>query len=81
MLLIISLAGAAALTVIAYSRLRARSPEAADAAVAAAKQLAAVVLVCARAVEHIVDALQPPRAVYATSGRPWGYDDYYDEEE
>jgi hypothetical protein len=69
MLLVFSLAGAAALTVVAYTRLRARSPEAAAAAVAAVKQLAAVVLVCAKAVEAIVDALigARTRPVYVSS--------------
>lgn len=83
MLLIFSLAGAAALAVVAYTRLRSRSPEAASAAVTAVKQLAAVVLVCARAVEGVVDALTSsnrPRPLYASSGaRPWAYD--YDEED
>jgi hypothetical protein len=57
-LLIFAIAGAAALTVVAYSRLRARSPEAASAATRAVRELAAVVLVCTRAVEGVVDALQ-----------------------
>ena len=85
-MLIFSLAGAAALAVVAYTRLRARSPEAASAAVTAVKQLAAVVLVCARAVEGVIDALTShvrPRPLYASSGgRPWGNGNYdYDEEE
>src|SRR4051794_12612551 len=83
-LLILSLAGAGALTVIAYTRLRARSPEAASAAVTAVKQLAAVILVCAKAVEGVVDALQShfrTRPLYAAPGRSWGYRDYDFEED
>src|SRR4051794_24372344 len=84
-LLILSLAGAGALTVIAYTRLRARSPEAASAAVTAGKQLAAVILLCAQTVEGVVDALQShfrPRPLYATPAHNWGYRDRdYDFEE
>src|SRR3954452_17619582 len=83
LMLIFCIAGAAAMSVVAYSRLRARSPEAASAAVGAVKQLAAVVLVCARAVEGVVEALQSPvrrRPAYVTPGRPW-QSDYYDFEE
>src|SRR3954447_26976276 len=72
LLLIFSLAGAAALAVVAYTRLRARSPEAASAAVTAVKQLAAVVLVIAKAVEGVVDALvSRPRPVYVGSSSSW----------
>ena len=80
MILIFSIAGAAALTVVAYSRLRARSPEAATAAARAVRELAAVVLICTRAVESVVDALQPsPRPVHAFSRREWDDDNEYDD--
>ncbi len=59
MLLLFSIAGAAALVVVAYSHLRARSPEAAAAATRAVRELAAVVLICTKAVESVVDTLAP----------------------
>jgi hypothetical protein len=63
MLLLFSIAGAATLVVVAYTRLRARSPEAAAAATRAVRELAAVVLICTKAVESVVDTLAPaPRA-------------------
>jgi len=77
MLLIFSIAGAAALAVVAYSRLRARSPEAANAATRAVRELAAVVLICTRAVEGVVDALAPrQRPLRAFGGSGWDEDDY-----
>ena len=57
MLLLLSIAGATALAVVAYTRLRARSPEAASAATRAVRELAAVVLICTKAVEGVVDTL------------------------
>ncbi len=63
MILLFSIAGAAALAVLAYTRLRSRSPEAASAATRAVRELAAVVLICTKAVEGVVDTL-------TTSSRP-----------
>lgn len=63
MILLFSIAGAAALAVLAYNRLRSRSPEAASAATRAVRELAAVVLICTKAVEGVVDTL-------TTSSRP-----------
>ena len=60
MLLLLSIAGAAALAVIAYTQLRARSPEAASTATRAVRELAAVVLILTKAVEGVVDTLTPP---------------------
>ncbi len=85
MLLILSIAGAAALTVLAYARLRSRSPEAASAATRAVRELAAVVLVLARAAERVVDALQSGdrvqrRLSYASSSS-WTDEDPYGLEE
>ncbi len=59
MLLLFSIAGAAALVVVAYTHLRSRSPEAASAATRAVRELAAVVLICTKAVESVVDTLDP----------------------
>lgn len=75
MLLILRVAGVAALAVIAYSRLRARSPAAADAATKAVRELAAVVLILARAAESIADTLQPrSRPLSAYDGSRWDED-------
>ena len=63
MLLLLSIAGAAAMAVFAYTRLRSRSPEAASAATRAVRELAAVVLILTRAVEGVVDTLM-------SGGRP-----------
>lgn len=74
MILILTVAAAAALTVLVYVRLRHRDPSAADAAAHAVRQLAAVVLVCTKAIEGLEEALTSrprPRVVYAGSG-PWG---------
>ena len=71
MLLIFSIAGAAALAVVAYSRLRARSPEAANAATRAVRELAAVVLICTRAVEGVVDTLAPRQRPLRAFGARW----------
>ncbi len=77
MLLLFGIAGAAALAVVAYSRLRSRSPEAASAATRAVKELASVVLILTKAVESVVDTLAPtarPRMagadLYGGYGRP-----------
>ena len=76
MLLLFSIAGAAALAVLAYTRLRSRSPEAASAATRAVRELAAVVLILTKAVEGVVDTLTPsqPRVaggdLYGGYGRP-----------
>jgi hypothetical protein len=59
MLLLFSIAGAAALAVFAYTRLRSRSPEAASAATRAVRELAAVILILTKAVESVADTLAP----------------------
>ena len=85
MLLLFSIAGAAALAVIAYTRLRSRSPEAASAATRAVRELAAVVLICTKAVEGVVDTLTAPRPRMAGDGLYGGYSrplvDAWDEDE
>lgn len=57
MLIVVCTAGAAALAVIAYTRLRNKSPEVADAGLRAVRELAAIALVFVRAVEAVVDVL------------------------
>jgi hypothetical protein len=86
MLLLFSIAGAAALAVVAYNRLRSRSPEAASAATRAVRELAAVVLICTKAVESVADTLAPTvrtrmagDGLYSGYGRPLV--DAWDEEE
>ncbi len=74
MLLLLSIAGAAALAVFAYTRLRSRSPEAASAASRAVRELAAVVLILFKAVEGVVDTLTPnSRPATAGGDRYGGY--------
>ena len=85
MLLLLSIAGAAALAVFAYTRLRARSPEAAAASTRAVRELAAVILILTKAVEGVVDTLTPSQPRMAGSGRYGAYSrplvDAWDEEE
>lgn len=57
MLLIIGMAGAAALAVVLYNHLREEQPELATQSTRKAQQLAAVVLVLSKAVEGVIDAL------------------------
>ncbi len=72
MILICSIASAAALIVVAYQRLRTRSPETASAVLRAVRELAAIVLICAKAVEGVIDALQPgARPQMATPTSSW----------
>jgi NhaP-type Na+/H+ or K+/H+ antiporter len=72
MLLLFVIAGAAALAVASYTRLRNRSPEAAQAMTRTIRELAAVVVVCSKAVEGIVEALTAgARPRYATTGGDW----------
>ncbi len=57
MVLIIGIAGAAALAVLLYNHLREQRPELATLSTRRAQQLAAVVLVLSKAVEGVIDAL------------------------
>lgn len=57
MLIVITIAAAASLAVIAYSRLKEHSPEAGNASLRAVRELAAIVLVCSKAIEGVVDFL------------------------
>jgi len=73
MVLIIGIAGAAALAVLLYNHLREQQPELATLSTRRAQQLAAVVLVLSKAVEGVIDALtlglQP--AVPSSSSTSW----------
>lgn len=57
MLIVLSVAAAAALVVVAYNKLRQHSPEAGTAGLRAVRDLADVVIVCVKAVEGVVNVL------------------------
>lgn len=89
MLPIFGFAGVAALKVASYTWLRGRSPDAAAATTRTVRELAAVVLVCTRAIKGVIDVLpgttpgrsmSPPRPAWGTSGHAgnrhvWDYDE------
>ena len=82
MLIVVSIAGAAALAVVAYAQLRSRSPESATEGLRAVRELAAVVIVLTKAVESVVDVLAGHRRLQAEPAG-WGYrsyDEYEDDE-
>lgn len=84
MLIVISMAAAAALTVVAYTQLRKHAPEAGAAGLQAVRELAAIVVVCTKAVEGVVDVLADTKRIAAAStgwGHRGGYDPDYDYEE
>jgi hypothetical protein len=83
MLIVICIAGAAALAVVAYGRLQSRSPEASSAGLRAVRELAAAVLVLVKAVEGVVDVLAHKRVQAAPATSGWGYRSYseYDQDE
>ncbi len=66
MLIVFSIAGAAALAVVAYTRLRHHSPETGAAGLRAVQELAAIVVVCTKAVEGIVDVLAGAQRLHST---------------
>lgn len=73
------IAGAAALAVVAYARLRSHSPEAEPPVLVPFRELAAVVHV--KAVEGVADVSAQQR-VRAPAASSWGYrDDELDEDE
>jgi hypothetical protein len=80
-LIVISVAAAAALAVVAYTQIQRRSPEASTASLGAVRELAAVVLVLVKAVEAIADVLGHQRLQAAPAGSSWGYRSYEYEEE
>ncbi|USQ75348.1 hypothetical protein [Ornithinimicrobium cryptoxanthini] len=81
-MIVLGIAGIAAMAVIAYSRLRAHSPEAGSTALRETRELAAVVLICAKAVEAVVDVFNERRPRMGTSSweRLSLYDDDGEEE-
>jgi hypothetical protein len=77
MLIVLSISAAAALIVVASSRLRQYSPEAGTAGLRAVRDLADVVIICVRAVESVVDVLaRPARLSTTTATQQWdeGYE-------
>ncbi|MGO4598512.1 hypothetical protein [Terrabacter sp. 2RAF25] len=78
MIIVMSVAAAAALTVVAYAKLREHEPETATAGLRAVRDLADVVLVCVKAVEGVVAVLSRPTS--PASGSPtrrWSYGSEY----
>lgn len=73
MLIVLTIAAAASLAVIAYTKLREHSPEAGTAGLRAVRELAAIVLVCSKAIEGVVDVLAGSR-----TPSPYGYREQYD---
>ncbi|HQZ84771.1 MAG TPA: hypothetical protein PLB21_03975 [Actinomycetota bacterium] len=57
MLIVLTIAAAASLAVVAYTKLREHSPEADTAGLPGVRELAAIVLVCSKAIEGVVDVL------------------------
>ncbi|NYG07802.1 hypothetical protein BJ986_002289 [Phycicoccus badiiscoriae] len=81
MLIVVSIAGAAALAVVAYTRLRQYSPEAGNASLRAVRELAAIVVVCTKAVEGIVDVLAGAQRLQSSpASASWGYRKRYESE-
>lgn len=78
MLIVISIAGAAALAVVAYTRLRQHSPETSTAGLRAVRELAAIVVVCTKAVEGVVDVLAGTHHQHAPIPSRHHYDPDYD---
>ena len=86
MLIVLSIAAAAALVVVAYNKLRQHSPEAGTAGLRAVRDLADVVIVCVKAVEGVIDVLsRPAQLTTATVTQAWDdsseYDGDYDPED
>jgi hypothetical protein len=81
MLIVISVAAAAALAVVAYAQIQRRSPEAGTAGLRMVRELAAVVLVCTKAVEGIVDVLAHQRVQATPAASSWGYRSSYRDDE
>ena len=82
MLIFMAVAAAAALMAVAYSQLRSRSPEGANEALRAVRELAAVTLVCVKAIEAVADVLGGgQRLQSAPAGSGWGYRNSYEYDE
>ena len=81
MLIVISVAAAATLAVVAYAQIQRRSPEAGTAGLRMVRELAAVVLVCTKAVEGVVDVLSHQRVQSTPAAPSWGYRSAYRDDE
>ncbi|MEO3939268.1 hypothetical protein V3N99_21345 [Dermatophilaceae bacterium Soc4.6] len=75
MLIVLGVAAAAVVVVIGYHRLSDRSPQAGAASLHLVRELAAVVLVCTKAVEGIVKVLGRSE-VLAAPVTTWGGENY-----
>ena len=87
MLIVLSVAAAAALVVVAYTKLKEHSPEASTAGLRAVRDLADVVIVCVKAVEGVVDVLSRSTRGPLTASTSWDgnspgypYDPDYEDE-
>jgi hypothetical protein len=78
LLIVISIAAAAALAVVAYTHLRKYSPDAGTAGLRAVRELAAIVVVCTKAVEGVVDVLAGTQRIQSAPSSSWGYRSPYD---
>ncbi|GAA3721345.1 hypothetical protein GCM10022399_42130 [Terrabacter ginsenosidimutans] len=81
MLIVLSVAAAAALVVVAYRRLREQEPETARAGLSAVRDLADVVPVCVKAIEGVVEVLSRPARVASPASNSWADDPDYDLED
>jgi hypothetical protein len=64
--------------VLLYTRLRQHSPEAGTEGLRAVRELAAIVVVCTKAVEGVVDVLAGSQRIQAASSSAWGYRGAYE---
>jgi hypothetical protein len=79
MLIVVCIAGAAALAVVAYEHLQDRSPESASLGLKAVRELAAIVVVLVKAVEGVVDVLAGhPKLQADPAGPSWAYRNSYE---
>lgn len=78
MIIVLSVAAAAALVVVAYNKLRQHSPDAGTAGLRAVRDLADVVIVCVKAVEGVVNVLARPASLSSgATSRRWDYGSQY----
>lgn len=75
MLIVLSVAAAAALVVAAYNKLQQHSPEAVTTGLRAVRDLADVVIVCVKAIEGIVDVLSRSTLPSLSVPQNWSTDD------
>lgn len=84
MLIVISVPTTAALAVVAYTHVRRRAPEAAEAGLRAVRELAAIIGVLTKAVEAVVYVLAGPHRIQPAASPAWGHSTYepdYDEQD